>query len=347
MSENLSKRKNFIVIGLGSMGTRRVKHCLEQKYDVTGYDLRYDRTQRAKDELEIQVVENFLEIENLVQLNRVNGVFIDTPPAEHFRYIQYCIDNHINFFVEQPAVHTRTSLELCKNIVADREVCVDLRPFVMQVSTNLRFSKIVKKLRELFESDNVSQPLYAFVECAEYLPDWHPYEPYTDYYPSNKNMGGGLDVICDVDWLNYLFGNFQLKNKVELKKSSLKIDTPDIMQYTFTFEGSRYNGLLVTIYEDLLQRTPIHTAKFITENEVIYADFINNNITIDNGKLREIKIINIKEDNFSTLSSNNKKWNWVEESYYLESLEFFNKIDKQDTSLTSFKNELYKLSQIL
>jgi len=344
MSKN---SKKFLVIGLGSMGTRRVKHCLEQKHSVIGYDLRYDRTKKARDELKIQTVENFLDIEKLVELKEIDGIFIDTPPAEHFRYIQYCLDKHINFFVEQPIVHTTTLLELCKNYLNTMNGSAVQQ--VMQVSANLRHSKMVKKLQELFTSADVSNPLYVFVECAEYLPDWHPYEPYTDYYPSHKDMGGGLDVICDVDWLNYLFGNFQLKNKTVSKKSSLKIDTPDIMQYTFLFDGADYRngGPLVTIYEDFLQRTPIHTAKFITENEVIYADFIHNNITIDRGKLREISIINLKEEDFTQLCLNSRGWNWIEETYYLETLEFLGRVDKNDTSLKSFKTEIYKLSQIL
>ena len=97
MSKN---SKKFLVIGLGSMGTRRVKHCLEQKHSVIGYDLRYDRTKKARDELKIQTVENFLDIEKLVELKEIDGIFIDTPPAEHFRYIQYCLDKHINFFAK-------------------------------------------------------------------------------------------------------------------------------------------------------------------------------------------------------------------------------------------------------
>ena len=340
MSENFDKTKAFIVIGLGSMGTRRVKHCLEQKYEVIGYDVRYDRTQKARNELQIQVVENFLELENIIKTRDVSGVFIDVPPAEHFRYMQYCFDKNINFFVEQPAVHTQTLVKLCQNYA--NELRYRKQSMTIQVSCNLRKSKLVNKLRDMIQKHEVSTPVYAHVECAEYLPDWHPYEPYTDYYPSSKNMGGGLDVICDIDWLSYLFGMFRIVDKREYHKSKLMIDTYDVMHYTLEFAA----GPLVTIYEDFLQRTPEHTVKLVTPNQVIFADFINNTIRINEGEGKD-KLIEIEPVDCSKFSSNDKNWNWVEETYYLETLEFISRVSRKDTSLTSLNNELYKLTQLL
>lgn len=247
--------KTFIVIGCGSMGRRRMRHALELAgAQVFVYDLRPDRMAEVKAMFPAVTCLDGVEA---VRSQPADGMFISVPPSEHEFYMFLALDRRLPFMVEQPISHETERLGDILRMARERAVAV-------HVSCNQRFNPRVETLKQVLESGKVGRPLTAIFELGEWLPDWHPYEPYTDYYPSWRRMGGGLDAVCDLDWLRYLWGEPREAKSMCSRKSDLTIDTYDVAQFLFDFA----DGPQVMLHTDMLQRPFSRESRVVCSNGV-------------------------------------------------------------------------------
>ena len=87
----------IIVVGLGSMGKRRIRNLLKLGYDdIIGFDPRNDRRNESKKKYKLHTVstiEEGLEHKPDVMIN-------STPPDLHYTYAKIAIKNNIHFFTE-------------------------------------------------------------------------------------------------------------------------------------------------------------------------------------------------------------------------------------------------------
>ena len=84
----------FLVIGLGSMGKRRVRNlqALDEK-EVIGFDPREDRCIEAEQKYQIKTFQNFDEAIN----TKPDAMIISTPPDLHSKYAKIAIEKKTHF----------------------------------------------------------------------------------------------------------------------------------------------------------------------------------------------------------------------------------------------------------
>src|SRR3989339_596252 len=98
-SMNGSNNFRFLIIGLGSMGKRRIRNFFANgEHSVVGFDIRPDRNKEAKTEYGINVISSFGE----VNPDDFDAVIISTSPEAHGEYIRFALKNKKHFFVEHP-----------------------------------------------------------------------------------------------------------------------------------------------------------------------------------------------------------------------------------------------------
>ena len=246
----------IVVIGCGSMGRRRIRHAIElANADVAIYDVRDDRIAEAVD---LFPAAKPIESLDAVRTLRADGMFICVPPSDHEIYIEIALDRKIPFMCEQPISHRLENLDTIRRRVADLEL-------VCHVSNNQRHSPRVATLKRILDDGRVGSPLTGTVELGEWLPNWHPYEPYQDYYPSWRRMGGGLDAVCDLDWLRYLFGEPERIQAMCSRKSDLEIDTFDVTQFLIDFGDNRPQ---IAMHLDMLQQPIARQSRIVCTNGV-------------------------------------------------------------------------------
>lgn len=92
---------NFLVIGLGSMGKRRIRclQALNAAY-IMGYDHREDRREEAKNKYHIDVVADL----ETIDLQRFDAFIISTPPDRHTPYVKLAIEYGKPVFVEASVI---------------------------------------------------------------------------------------------------------------------------------------------------------------------------------------------------------------------------------------------------
>lgn len=179
----------FLVIGLGSMGKRRVRCLQALNYtDIVGFDPREDRRVEAKEKYGIKTINSF---ENQ-DLTIYDAFIISTPPNLHTQYARWAIDFNKPAFIEASVIlkEVQEMLEYNKNNT------------FLAPSCTLRFHPIIKDITKIIKSNEYGKITNFSYHSGQYLPDWHPWEKVSDFYVSERIMGGGREIVpFELTWI--------------------------------------------------------------------------------------------------------------------------------------------------
>jgi len=188
--------KPILVVGLGSMGKRRIRNLIALgASNIHGFDLREDRRAETSTASGIPVHADF---KAALAVARPAILIISVPPDVHHVYMKEAIALDIPFFVE--ASVTDEGLE---DIIAEaRSKNVFAAP-----SATMFYHPAMRTVFERVRSGNLGTVSNVIYHSGSYLPDWHPYEKVSDFYASKKETGGAREIVpFDLTWLTMLFG---------------------------------------------------------------------------------------------------------------------------------------------
>ncbi|HEX3032890.1 MAG TPA: Gfo/Idh/MocA family oxidoreductase [Bacillota bacterium] len=187
---------NFLVIGLGSMGKRRIR-CLKALgfTNIVGFDAREDRCSEARDKYGVQAFKDF---SSAMEAAKPAAFIISLPPDLHHEYIKIAIAKNIHYFVEASVVDTDM-----ENLITE----LRQSDIVAAPSATLLFHPAIQCIAGIIEKGELGKLSNIILHSGQYLPDWHTYEPVSDYYVSNKLTGGGREIVpFELSWVTKLFG---------------------------------------------------------------------------------------------------------------------------------------------
>jgi len=228
----------FLVIGLGSMGKRRVRNliALGYKNHIAGFDPNNNRTEEAKQ----YGIEVYTDFEKAVQIHNPDIFIISTPPNLHMKYAYFAAHNNISCFIEASVVDAEKILGL-SNMVKDKKI-------VMAPSCTMRYYPGPMKIKELIENGMIGKVLNFNYHTGQYLPDWHPWEDIKDFYVSNPDTGGAREIVpFELSWLNDIFGDSQALACVRRKLSDMDIEIDDIYHCLLQYPDNVLGNLTVEV----------------------------------------------------------------------------------------------------
>jgi predicted dehydrogenase len=187
---------NFLVVGLGSMGKRRVRCLKALGYSsICGFDRRRYRAEEAAKAYGISTFDNF---EKALDASRPHVLIISVPPDVHHVYMKIAAERRIHFFVEASVVDTD---------IDDIDTSAKHAGIVAAPSATLRFHPGIKLVGSIVNSGLLGTLSNLTYHCGQYLPDWHPYEKVSEYYVSNPLTGGAREIMAfELTWLLSLLG---------------------------------------------------------------------------------------------------------------------------------------------
>ena len=189
-------KDKFLVIGLGSMGKRRIR-CLQAlgKLDICGFDTRSDRRDEVAEQYGITCYDDF---ESALDQEKIGAFIISVPPDLHHYYMSVGVERGIPFFVEASVVDDGMA-ELIGQL--------KLKPVVAAPSATLAFHPAIAIIEEKVKSGALGKISNIMHHSGQYLPDWHTYEAVSDYYVSNPVTGGGREIVpFELSWFTKVFG---------------------------------------------------------------------------------------------------------------------------------------------
>lgn len=179
-----------LVIGLGSMGKRRIR-CLRHHgvTDICGFDTNAARRQAVALEYGIDSRDR-LGPEDIWAFD---VVMIATPPDQHHLAMGWAIDAKRPCFVEASVIRAPLPALLARA----RQQGVLVAP-----SCTLRFHPAIRDITSIVHSRRYGKVCNFSYHCGQYLPDWHPWEQVSDYYVSNPLTGGAREIVpFELTWL--------------------------------------------------------------------------------------------------------------------------------------------------
>lgn len=134
------------------------------------------------------------------------------------------------------------------------------------------FHPLVCRCREWVKDPRFGRPLIFNLEWGQYLPAWHPYEPFSAFYSPAQLLGV---VHLELAQLYFITDDRMTELKSSRQSvSSLNIPGGDVFQLV----GGTRNGMTFAMAFDLIQRPPRNVAGFISENGTVEIDFFADQI---------------------------------------------------------------------
>ena len=168
--------KRIIVIGLGSMGKRRIRNLFALGYrNIFGFDIRDDRCLSTSEYYGITLISSIGEVIS----KKFDAWIISTPPDTHHLYMFMALENKIPSFIEASVVDTGL-----KEII---EQSVNYQ-VLLAPSCTLYFHPGIKLITKIIESCQIGNITNILYHSGQFLPDWHSYEDVSEFYVSNNNV---------------------------------------------------------------------------------------------------------------------------------------------------------------
>ena len=316
-----------LVIGLGSMGKRRVRNLMALGYkNIAGYDPRQERTEFVKKEYEI---ETYTDFDNSIEKFQPEVLIISTPPDLHMKYAYYALKNNLHCFVEASVTDGDKIINLSKELQQTDLVIVP--------SCTMRFYPGPMKIKELVNDGIVGKPLNFNYQSGQYLPDWHPWENIEDFYVSNTETGGCREIVpFELTWLNDIFGDPSPIACTKRKLTDMNVPIDDIYHCLLDYP----NGMIGNMTVEVISR-PKATREFRligSQGEILFSDD-DKTVKFINTSMKKWKILALDE------GSVEKQYINPEEPYIEEMRQFSNAVAKRDISL--FPNSMYDDYKVL
>ena len=240
----------ILVIGLGSMGRRRIRCLIELGVkSIYGYDLRSDRTSAAKSQYDIIILE---DLDVFIELNGIHAVIICTPPDQHLQYMDWAFDNSVDMMIEASVVIDGLNNFLKKSENSKISICP---------SCTMSFHPAIKKIKEIINKGTLGKISNVLHHSGHFLPYWHKYEHVSDYYVSKRETGGAREIVpFELTWLTNLIG---MPNSVFCKhKKTISIEGAEDIDDTYNLLLD-YDDKMAVITVDVVSRQCTRTLEIV------------------------------------------------------------------------------------
>ena len=99
------------------------------------------------------------------------------------------------------------------------------------VGYNLRFNPVIEFIKEIITKQNIWN---VNVFCGSNLEEWRENIDYKESSSAQREKGGGvlLDLSHEIDYVRWLFGDFNINYAYNSKISDLEIDTDDFLHFS-------------------------------------------------------------------------------------------------------------------
>lgn len=311
-----------IVIGLGSMGKRRIR--LLKKIDpdmaIMGVDTNIQRTQLAKEEFGIDTCD---DLSVALSVYHADCAIVSTAPISHANIIHTCLN---------AGVHVFTELNLVDDMYEENMQLAANKGLVLFLSSTFLYRNEIQYIMDNMK-DIQSKVNYSY-HVGQYLPDWHPWENFHNFFVGDKRTNGCRELFAiELPWLTKTFGKVISHKVISGKNTSLDIDYADNYLVLLEHEDG-HKGMLAV---DVMSRKAVRNLEIFGENIHLSWDgspYGLRKYDIDNKQENEVKLY----ENVDTIKGYSA---FIIENAYQKELEtFFSVIEGKESPKYSFQDDL-------
>ena len=319
------------VIGLGSMGKRRIR--LLQKYaeeenkqfEILGVDSNLNRQIEAKEMYGIAICSSLGQCIK----DKPFAVFVCTAPLSHAEIINTCLKNNIHVFTE---------INLVSDLYDENINLAKVNNCVLFLSSTFLYREEIAEIKKRVSS-SLPKCNYSY-HIGQYLPDWHPWECYENYFVGDKRTNGCREIMAiDLPWIINTFGDVKRFQVNKSKNITLNIDYNDNYIILLEHKSGAKGALLV----DVVSRKAVRNFEVFSEDIYLSWNGAPDGLSYFDMEVKHEKKINLynfvdKIDGYSSFV--------IENAYMNEIRAFFNQIEDGKCPLYDFERDKYTLQLI-
>ena len=293
-----------LVIGLGSMGKRRIRllKILNPHIDIIGVDKNIERTHVVQKEYGINVSNNLEEI-----LENCNSecAIVSTSPLSHASIINKCL---------QTGLHVFSELNLVSDLYSENIYQSNKKGLILFLSSTFLYRKEVQYIMN--EKGIAGSNINYSYHVGQYLPDWHPWETYNDFFVGEKKTNGCRELFAiELPWLIKTFGQVNSFNVMKSKSTSLDINYMD--NYILLLEHMNGNKGMLAV--DVMSRKAVRNLEVFGEE--IYLSWDGTPYGLKKYDIKNKKYLNINL--YNNIDQSDKYSSFIIENAYKNELAVF------------------------
>ena len=241
----------LLIAGLGSIGRRHLRNLIA----LGERDIVLLRTRKATlpdDELAGYPVET--DIREALKKHKPDAVVVANPTALHLDIAIPAAEAGCAILLEKPISDSLDHLDILQQ-AAQKSGSKIL------VGFQFRYHPTLNKARELIQANAIGKVLTFHAHWGEYLPQWHPWEDYSQSYAARADLGGGVirTLTHPLDYLRYLIGEVESLWSFNGHVSPLELDVEDLAEIGLKFS----NGAIGGVHLNYVQRPPRHSLEIV------------------------------------------------------------------------------------
>ena len=313
-----------LIVGLGSMGKRRIRLLkgINPNAEIIGVDTNPER----RSQVEEMGYKTFASITEAARENP-DVAFVCTAPLSHYVIIKELLENKINTFTE---------LNLVKDGYEELMTLAKENETVLFLSSTMLYRGEINFIMN--EVKNFDKPVSYIYHIGQYLPDWHPWESYKNFFVSNKRTNGCRELFgIEMPWLIETFGKIKDVYSTADKLTDLDIDFPDRFFITLTHEDGTKGVLAV----DVVCPKAVRNLEVFGEGLHLFWEGNPKALWKFNNETKEKEFINTYE---SFEHDSRYSDNIVENAYVDEMQNFLAVVEGKEEAKYSYEKDLYTIS---
>lgn len=271
-------KKKLLIVGLGSIGKRHLTNFLKYTKNIDVCDTRIDRLNEVKKKFNIENYYNNLD--KAFKISNYDAVLICTPPSSHLNIAKLAVKHNCSLFIEKPLGMNVKGWKNISNICRNKKL-------INYVAYCHRFIPYTQFLKKIIEKNTIGEIFSGHLRWASYLPNWHPYEDYRDFYMSKKHLGGGslLDDSHGIDLIRYLLSDIDSVFGKVCNLSNLEMTSDDSIHGIMNLK----NKTLINLSFELYETSPEISLKLTGSKGSIKWDRVKNIIEVYNKNQKKLK----------------------------------------------------------
>lgn len=303
------------------MGKRRIRLMQEMypEFMIYGVDGREDRCNAAAQQLGIVCVGSIFDAKKQFD---INTAFVCTSPLSHNSIINECLLNKWDVFTELNLVEDGYEQNMA---LAEKMNCK------LFLSSTFFYREEITYIRNHINADTKWNYVY---HIGQYLPDWHPWENYKDFFIGDSRTNGCREIMAiEFPWIIAAFGKVTDYKVTSSKMTGLNITYNDNYLIQFTHENGNKGVLIVDVVSPVaVRRLEVYGEhKYIQWNGTPDSLFEYDSVT---NQLKSVQLNEIEEHTEGYRSF------VVENAYKNEIKEFFQIIANKKEPQYGFRQDM-------
>ena len=313
-----------LIVGLGSMGKRRIRLLkgIDPSIEIIGVDT-WDERRAQVEEMGHKTFTSIAD----AAAEKPDVAFVCTAPLSHYAILKELLTYKINSFTE---------LNLVKDGYEELMELAKANNTVLFLSSTMLYRGEINFI--LDEVKKYEKPVSYIYHIGQYLPDWHPWESYKNFFVGNKRTNGCREIFgIEMPWLIEAFGKVTDVYSVSNKVTDLDIDFDDRYFVTLTHESGARGVLSV----DVVCPKAVRNLEVYGEGLHLFWEGNPKALWKFNKVTKEKEFINtyVTFEHDSRYSDN-----IVENAYVDEMQNFLNVVKGTEQPKYSFEKDLYTIS---